>query len=269
MGEGHRTIKAGETEYTIRKFKGFKALRIGRMVTSLGEIGPKVSKAVNEYATEYREDNVERISRAVLELRFPADAAGISDKAWEESGGFVELPNDPSEAEVLAVVIPKAFELAGDRIVELLAWVVADDTKLEEADNESEEAVTAYIEGIRKELLYKAHIDELFDLAYGAQEVIGEQMAGKGQKARALLKLVGLNQEEEPEEETPEEEPKQERQSTEIETERPKDATPSTPTSTTTSERPDSSTDSPQPTDGGEETSSTDRAGEPLASTSG
>lgn len=271
MGEGHRTVTAGETEYTIKKFKGFKALRLGRMLTSLGEIGPKVSEAVNKYVSDYRTQNVEKISRAALELRYPAEAAGVSDKAWEESDGYIELPNDPTEAEVLAVILPKAFELAGDSIVDLLAWVVADDAKLEEADNQSEEAVKEYIESIRKNLLYKADLDELLELAYGAQEVLSEQMAGKGQRAKALLKLVGLDQEtEEPEGDQEKKEGTEGDQKKEKPTaEKPKDETHSTQESPTMSPRPDSSTDSPPPTGGGGETSSTDRAGERSASISG
>lgn len=258
--EATKVVSAGGKEYRIGKFKGYKALRLGRMLTSLGEIGPKVSKAVNEYTTEYREQNVEKISRATLEFRYPADAAGVSDEAWKESGGYIELPGEPGEAEILSVVLPTVFDLAGDAVIDLLAWVVADDSKLEEADNEGEQEVENYIKGIARELKFQADIDELFDLAAAAQEVLGEQMAGKATKARSLLKLVGLEQDQE-------EPPKAEEQKTE--SERSETETPSTLESPQTSPRHDSSTDSPPPTDGDEERSSTARAGEPSPSISG
>ena len=259
--EATKVVSAGGKDYPIGKFKGYKALRLGRMLTSLGEIGPKVSKAVNEYTTEYREQNVEKISRATLEFRYPADAAGVSDEAWKEGNGYIELPGEPGEAEILSVVLPTVFDLAGDAIIDLLAWVVAEDSKLEEADNEGEEEVEKYIATIARELKFKADIDELFDLAAAAQEVLGEQMAGKATKARSLLKLVGLEQDQDPGD-TPkaEEEP---------ESEEPKTETPSTQESPQTSPRLDSSTDSPPPTDGDEERSSTARAGEPSPSISG
>jgi hypothetical protein len=262
-----RTVKAGGTEYVIDKFRGYKAFRIGRLLTALGEIAPEVSKKVSAYVTEYRENNVDKISRATLEFRYPADAAAVSDEAWKESGGYIELANDPSQEETMAVIIPTAFDLAGDRIADLLAWVVADDKVLEEKDGEGEEAVTSYIEGLRKSLLFQAGVDELLDLALAAQEILREQMAGKGDQARSLLSLVGLGGE--TTEEEPEPEDEREVATAETTEGDEKAETHSTPESPTTSERPDSSTDSEPPTDGGEERSSTARAGAPSASTSG
>lgn len=275
--QGSRTVQVGGEEYKIAKFKGYKAFRIGRMLTALGEIGPEISKAVNAFIAEYREQNVDKISRATLEFRYPADAAAVSDEAWKEAGGVIELPQEPGQAEILAVVFPLAFEKAGDKVVDLLAWVVASDTELERKDDEGEQAVEQYIAGLRKTLLFRGDIDELFELATAAQEVLGEQMAGKGEQARSLLALVGLDgspeepeteSQEEPEDRDPEEEsPKA--ASPEFE-ETPSDGeTPSTQESPTMSERPDSSTDSPAPTDGPEERSSTAPAGEPSPSISG
>ena len=262
--EVSRDVEAGGKTYTIGKFKGYKAFRIGRMLTSLGEIGPQVSEKLNEFIAKYREQNVDKIPRATLEFRYPEDAAFVSEEAWKDSGGVIELANDPSQAEILAVVLPTAFELAGDKIFDLLAWVVADDVELEKKDDEGEEAVNEYIGGIRKELMFKAELDELFDLAGAAQEVLGDQLSGKAGQARSLLKLVGLDQ---PEEQAPAEEDGRKAASPEFE-QGSKDETPSTPESQTTSPRPDSSTDSPPPTDGDDETSSTAPAGELSPSTS-
>lgn len=266
-----REIKAGDQTYTIARFKGYKAFRIGRMLAGMGEIGPEISKAVNKFVSEYRESNADVIPRATLEFRYPEDAAVVSEEAWKESGGEIRLARDPSQAEILAIVLPTAFELAGDKIADLLAWVVADDAELEKKDSEGEEAVEAYIGDLRKKLLFHAGIDELFDLAVGAQEVLKDQMEGKAEAARSLLALIGLDNSEE-------EDPSQEEGSDPMdgtpkvaspEFESEKDETPSTPESETTSEKPDSSTDSPAPTDGTVEPSSTDQVGEPSPSISG
>lgn len=260
-----REIKAGEKTYTIGRFMGYKAFRIGRALTGLGEIGPEVSKRINAYVAEYREANVDRISRATLEFRYPEEAAGVSNEAWKESGGYIELAQEPSQAEILTIVLPTAFDLAGDKIADLLAWVVADDATLEEKDNDSEEAVAAYIGELRKELLFRCAVDELLDLALAAQDVLRDQLSGKGEGARSLLKLVGLDPESEEEPEDDGEKPETASMTIEYEE---KDETPSTPKSPTMSERPDSSIDSPEPTAGSEE-SSTASVGEPLTSTSG
>lgn len=262
-------VKAGEETYTIRRFKGYKAFKIGRMLAGLGEIGPEISKAINKFVAEYRETNVDKIPRATLEFRYPEEAAGVSDEAWKESGGAIELSRDPSQGEILAVVLPTAFNLAGDKVADLLAWVIADDVILEQKDDEGEQAVVEYVNGLRKKLLFSADVDQLLDLAIAARDILGEQMAGKAEAARSLLALIGLDEgagETEPEESEPTDEtPKA--ASPEFESE--KDEMPSTPESTTTSEKPDSSTDSPPPTDGDVETSSTDQAGEPSPSISG
>ena len=265
-----REIKAGDTTYTIASFKGYKAFRIGRMLAGMGEIGPEISKAVNKFIAEYRETNADVIPRATLEFRYPEDAAVVSEEAWKESGGEIRLAREPNQAEILAIVLPTAFELAGDRVADLLAWVVADDAKLEEKDGEGAQAVDEYIGELRKNLLFRSGIDEMFDLAVAAQEVLKDQMEGQGEAARSLLALIGLDagDEEEAEEETSDqtdETPKA--ASPEFEPE--KNETPSIPESPTTSEKPDSSTDSPPPTDGDEETSSTGQRGEPSPSISG
>lgn len=261
-------VEVGGEQYTVNKFKGFKAFRLGRMLTELGEIGPQIQKRVSKFVAEYREDNVERIPRAVLEFRYPEEAAAVSEKAWEESGGVIALARDPGEAEILAVALPAAFELAGDKIVDLLAWVVANDQDLQQADETGEEAVQALIVTLKNKLLYRGDIDELLELALAAKDVISVQMAGKAERARSLLALVGLGEDSEEDDEEVQE-TEEERQVATPEIPDEKVATPSTSESTSTSERPDSSTDSPPPTDGDEETSFTDRAGEQSMSTSG
>lgn len=273
-----RKVSAGGEDYTIAKFKGYKAFRIGRMLTSLGEIGPEISKATNEFVVEYRKQNVDVIERATLEFRYPTEAAGVSQEAWEQSDGVIKLANDPSQAEIMAIVFPKAFELAGDKVVDLLAWVIASDSELETKDGEGEEAVLTYIGELRKRLMFRCDVDELFDLAAAATEVLRDQLAGKAEQARSLLALVGLSQEDSEDEETDEEESETTEEQTpatmtiedetSIEPE-PKAETPTTPASPTTSERPASSTDSQPPTDGGGETSSTAPVGAGSSSTSG
>jgi hypothetical protein len=263
-----RSIKAGGETYEVSKFTGYKAFRIGRLLTTLGEIGPELSKRVGEFTTEYRKTNVEEIPRATLEFRYSAEAAAVSDEAWKESNGVITLSNDPSEAEILAVVLPTAFELAGDRVADLLAWVIADDKKLEELDAEGEEAVKQYIDGLRRTLLFNCTIDELFDIAIGAQAVLGEQMAGKAEQARSLLPLVGLGNQGASEEEAEDAPDEGQRETATVEIEG-EDETRSTPESQTRSEKPDSSTDSPLPTGGDEAMSSSAPAGQPSASISG
>lgn len=271
-----RKVNAGGEEYTIAKFKGYKAFRIGRMLTSLGEIGPEISKKTNAFIVEYRSQNVDIIEQATLEFRYPAEAAGVSQEAWDRSQGVIKLANDPSQAEIMAIVFPTAFELAGEKVVELLAWVVASDSELERKDAEGEVAIAEYIDSLRKQLLFRSDVDELFDLAAAATDVLRDQLAGKAEQARSLLALVGLGQEDSETDEDPEE-PLEEDQPTPatmtIEDEpstdpEPKVEMPMTPASPTTSPRPDSSTGSPLPTDGDEETSSTVLAGAPLSSTS-
>lgn len=274
----NRKVTVGDEDYTIRNFKGFKAFRIGRVLSKLGKVGPEVSEKVNEFVREYGEKNAEKVPRATLELRYPEEAAHVSEEAWAQSGGIVVLPSAPTTPEILATVFPIAFEAAGEKVVDLLAWVIASDSELETKDGEGEEAIEKYIEGLRKKLLHRGDLDQLLELAAAAQDVLREQMAGKGVQIRSVLKLVGLGEDEE-EEETPqtEEETSTEHQPIvaspvivdEDEKSEPatETATPSTIASPSPSEKPDSSTDSPAPTDGDDETSSTDTTGSDSTST--
>lgn len=263
-----RDVQVGDATYVIGKFKGFKAFRIGRLLTSLGDIGPQVSKKINEFTAAYQKENVTEIERATLELRYPEEAANVSDEAWKESNGKVRIANDPSQAEILAVAFPMAFDLAGDKIVDLLAWVIADDAELEKLDNESEEKVLDYVQRLRKQLMHHADIDELFDIATAAREALGDQMSGKAEGLRSILSLVGLGQAEETASEEPTEEGHPTAEVT-VEEEVEPDETPSTPPSQSTSESPASSTGSPLSTDGIDAQSSTAPTGEPSLSTSG
>lgn len=177
-----REVRIGDRTYPIARFKGFKAVRAGRIVQQLSDQYPVILDAMAEFTRNYEAKNTVRITRAMAHLpRF--QALGLTDQDFD-GREYIELPQAPSGEERLFAVFHKVMTIFEQQLMELLALIVAPNSELRRAD--SEDRVDQYLADLGKELLFEGDLDELAMLLVEAREVIEEQFTGKLERLRLL-----------------------------------------------------------------------------------
>lgn len=237
-----QSVKVGDRTYNIAAFKGFKAVRVGRIIAQITKEAPAIVDRMGDFTREYEQKNVIRITRSMSVLpRFKPlfDDMKMTPEEWEATGGAVEIPQSPEPEMVMAAVFPLAFEFAEDRVVELLAWIAAPNSELKDADEAGE--VDKYISDLSKRLLHEGDLEELLALAIAGAEVVREQFAGKVEQLGKLISTFTGRQDSEPLSST--------------------SSTVDVESSESDTTKPNSSTDSLPPTDGPEVKPSTELSG--------
>lgn len=197
-----REVRVGADHFVLRPFRGFKALLVLARLTALTEIAPEIQNQVRARLREHRESSQVEIPRNVFELRYPDEAQGISETAWEKAGHVIRLP-DPDVlpldgATVFLAVLPRLLKLARTEVLEILALVVVGDDELRRADEEG--TVDELVESAGKKLLYEGTLEELAELGLAAAAVVQEQYQGKVAELVGMFSdlLGGLDQEDDP-----------------------------------------------------------------------
>lgn len=183
-----KSVTVGDTSYNIARFKGFKALNIGRIVKDITRQVPEIAEAMAAFTRKYEHDNAVRITREMSVLpRFKPmfDGLAFTDEDWQRCGGAVEIPQPPDTGTVIAAVFPLVFDQAEEHLLNLIAWCAAPNSELREADEG--EGVDQYIANLRKKLLHEGDLDELIDLTIASTEVVMDQFTGKMGKLQLLI----------------------------------------------------------------------------------
>lgn len=246
--ENAAEVTVGGRSFRIARFRGLKAQMILRLSAKIGRKYPKLATQVAEFEQAYIDENKIRLSRTEAELKFGAQAAEISDEAWETSKGELALKQMPSPVERLAAIWPELFDAAEDPLCDLLAVIALSNEELAEADDG--DCVAEKIKERRRELFHDGEFEELVDLALAGYEVARGQFAPLVERAIPLLSMVGLTMAG-PEETTSTTSPD------------PEEPSRSSRTSDDSETSPSSSTDSQPPTDGTGDRSSTAPPGPP------
>lgn len=195
-------VRIGDREYTVGNLSTFKVLRAGTIVTQIMREVPELSDEIAEFSRKFSSENTTRISRAAAELRFDEESlARISPEGWEAGKGWIELPASPGPMEIAAFALPRAFDAAQDRVLDLLALLVTPNSELRTVADE-EGGVESLLARKRAELIHE-DAAEMLDLLGVAAEVIEQQFAGKVDRLRKVASLFGLRPPTEEEKATP------------------------------------------------------------------
>ena len=185
-----RQVEIGDRSVTVGRFSTFKALHAGDLAADVLNEVPDLTERLSNFGIEYRAKNTVKLSRAAVELRYDADQVEkISDEAWVSGNGFLELPANPGTLDVAAFILPVAFKAAREKVLELMALVVASNSELREADESGR--ITEVLDEKKRWLLH-ADLAEVVDLAVAAADVLGEQFEGKAGKLRAVGARFGI-----------------------------------------------------------------------------
>lgn len=189
-----KTVHINGEPVTVGKLSVWKAIRVGKIVSEVMSEIPNLSEDLSEFSRDYASKNVVRISRAAAELRFdPEELKRVSEEAWQANGGELVLPGSPSPADLIAFAFPRVFSHAHEKVLELLAILVAPNSELRTADENG--TIETTIESKKKALAY-ADAEVLVDLLGLAADVIEEQFSGKLATLRKAAAVIGLRPEE-------------------------------------------------------------------------
>lgn len=245
----NKEVQVGDRTVPLPELNGFKAVRAMRLLAEISKCVPDVMDTLAKLRTDYAEQNALVVTPALAKLprfqRITIDADGneheeplFTNEDFEAAGGEIRIPQDPSFTDQLIAVFPIVFDAAQDRVVELLALLIAPNSELADADEEG--TVDAYLATQGRKLLHTATFDQLVVLVGEAVSIVMDALQRDGGAAleRAMGAVTG----------------------------RPPASQPA-PTQTESS-TPESSIESPAPTDGTDEPSSTEPLGENSASLS-
>ncbi len=273
-----KSVSIGGRPYTVARFKTYKAVLVGEVVSNVTKEVRQLFKEAQDFRREYREQNPLQITRqvcveraneleaAAASSRERAEAAPVDPREGEESRqdwldqakllearraswqrqledmgerGYIEIPQDPADEEVILAVFPRAF-LMKRELSELLALIVTPDSDLKAEWRQG--SVHDKLRETGEQLIEDSEPEEIVELALAAKEIVGDQFRPLGGKLRTIWERS----------ETPQPEPPQ----------TPQPQPPSQPPPTSSS--PTSSTSSEEPTDGESRSPSLESRGEPA-----
>jgi hypothetical protein len=194
-------VTVGESTYTLRPFRGLKAISLMTSISGLMKTIPDLQDQIAEVSRKHRDQNMMDIPRAAFELRYPDEAKNVSQEAWDQSGGVVRLP-DPDASlgweQLMLSVLPTIMDEARDQALTVMALVVIPDRELQAADEE--DRVKEALDAIAKQLLYEGTLEELAELALRSVELVKDQFQGKvGELVSQIGEMFGGTEEEEEE----------------------------------------------------------------------
>lgn len=239
-------VKLGEDdkEYTIQRFRGLKAIMA---MASMTRISREVPDIMADAVKEYQSRNTMIITESMSRLpRWSSFTKEDFDAAAASNGGRreIELPTPMTLNEQILYSLPALLEKARKEVVRLLALLLISNAELKVADKSDK--VEEKLDEYEDLLLYEAELDQLVDLCFAAQDVLGEQLSDRKDRLGKLMgSLLKAWQASMGPVETPRDTP-------ELPISPPSDTPPSQTPQMSTHDAPTSSIDSEMPTDGTE-----------------
>lgn len=202
------TVKVGDKDITIARFRGLKAvLAMDLMARVMREI-PEIQERIDAYINEYRTNHTVKVTVGMAKLPRFAVLGLTAEDFQANSGQPIEFPDDPNGQQILVAMVPEFLTLARLEFVRFLALIAIPNSDLEEADDG--DRVEAALDDLGKKLLRQGDVDQLLELAVVGWDVMDDQIRSKQARLGKLMDLPFLRtlrstfqSQEEPEDETP------------------------------------------------------------------
>jgi hypothetical protein len=187
-----RTVKIGDDEFVIQRFRGLKAIMAMATITRIARDVPNI---LADASRDFHKRNTITITEPMSKLpRWDGFTKADFDAAEQETGKReIELPNSVTQQEQVLIALPALLENARKEVIRLLAILIIPNQDLREAD-ENDRVETA-LDKYKDVLLYDAEIDQLAELVIVAQEVMQDQLSSAqkeklGNLARSLMRMI-------------------------------------------------------------------------------
>lgn len=191
-------VKVGDRSLALPELNGFKAVRAMRLLSEVARVVPEVSGILAKLREDYAQQNALVITPSLARLpRFQREVVGedgsvydepmFTDADFEAAGGEIRVPQDPPMAEQIVAVFPVVFGAAEEKVIELLALLLAPSSELAEADEEG--TVDEYLKQQGKKLLHAATLEQLIAIIVAAVETVMAALSSNG--GGALEKVIG------------------------------------------------------------------------------
>lgn len=189
MSDESRTVRIGDRDVRIARFRGLKAVLAMALVARVMREVPEIQERLDEYVRGYRDKNKVVITPAMAKLpRFIA--LGLTPEDFQSTGGNIEFPDEPSQQQVFVAMVPDLFDLARKELTRFIALLEIPNSELEEADDA--DAVEEALDKRGKALFREGDVDELLELMVVGWEVFQEQIQSKQEKLGKLRNLPFL-----------------------------------------------------------------------------
>jgi hypothetical protein len=180
-----KTVTLGERSVVLPRFNVFKGTEVGALVAQIMEEYPELVARAEVFQREYAEKNATVIDRATAEWRYEEDAKRVSPEGWEASGNQIRLPGVPSGEEIFMAVFPQAYQLARGKVLQLLALMICENSKLKEADlqglpiypPETGDKTQCALGDAYVTLVHETELQQVVGLIMAAKELLAEQFA--------------------------------------------------------------------------------------------
>jgi hypothetical protein len=221
-------VIGGELQ-SLPDFNAFKALVAMEIISDVETAFREVSDAAAEYRHDWEAKNYLEIRRADARRRFAPeplmrvvqeetddgrvrvsqvpviDDAGapimgpdplghLTDADWQANGQALRIPETPSDEQVMAAMVPKAFKLAKTQVLRLMALALTTNRALEEWDGEKD--IDAELDRVGVKLIHDATPGELMDLAVAVMQLARDQLRDPFDRATAAWKELRQSREE-------------------------------------------------------------------------
>jgi hypothetical protein len=182
-----RTVKVGDGEVTITRFRGLKGLAATDIIDRVSTRWPSIQTELAAFIEDHRQQNG-------LKLTFGMSKTG----GWRELGltaedfqpdGFILIPRDPDNRAIAFALLPSVLKLAREELFRLIALIAIPNSELEKADDEDN--IPGALDKYSKKLLREGDLDELLEIADVGIQVLQDQITSKMNQGR-LGKLTSL-----------------------------------------------------------------------------
>lgn len=206
------TVTIAGEQQSVGNFSAFKAMLVMDIIADAEKVYREILQEAAAFKIDYERANVVEFDRATARREFaprvlfkvvreekddgrievhqepvldeqtgepklgPDPLGHLTEEDWTASGNVLRIFESPSDEVVYAATLPRAFKMARDEMLSLLAIVTSSNADLERWDNDDD--VDQQLEDTEKRLLHRASQSELVSLAAAALRVCREEIRG-------------------------------------------------------------------------------------------
>ena len=205
-------VTLGGEEIAVAQFSAFKALLFGELLGDAEPAFRKLTDETQQLRSEWMQRRKITMTRTEARRQFrpqplvrsveqpdgtyvhepatledgtpivgPDPLAHLTEADWAACDHKLVIPEAPSDNELFAAMVPKAFKIARTEVMRMLALALVTNRTLEDLDEQDAatgEPLTEYLDAEVKKIAHRASLEELVDAARILGVYVIEQVRG-------------------------------------------------------------------------------------------